>query len=169
MIILKIPYEFISQRAKICWNDILFAIEHQLVTPELAIDKAKEISSNQENILKEESELASSPKDEPVVELVSRLASAEAHPTEEEISAKWLYLALAWLYNNRDSVADPLSIVEEIYADFDYPREIAPFIRYMPMVGPDLGSREKNEQRLYDYWKEYLDQAGKRWSRSADQ
>jgi hypothetical protein len=26
------------------------------------------------------------------------------------------------------------------------------FVRYMPMIGPDLGSRELNEARMMEYW-----------------
>ena len=97
---------------------------------------------------------------------MSRLADAES-TSSDDVPGKWLYLVLAWLFENRRSVNDPLGRVEEIYSDFDYPREIAPFVRYMPMVGPDLGSREKNEARMYDDWKSYLDRAGRRFGRSA--
>ena len=46
----------------------------------------------------------------------------------------------------------------EVYSDFGYPPRIAGFVRYMPAEQPDLGSRELNEQRLYENWKRYLDQ-----------
>lgn len=74
-------------------------------------------------------------------------------------------LVLAWIYENREGVADPLGIVEEIYADFDYPGEVAPFVRYMPMSGPDLCSREKNEERMYGNWKAYLLEAGRHYAK----
>lgn len=70
----------------------------------------------------------------------------------------------AWLFERRASVHDPLGMVEEVYSDFGYPPEIAAFVRYMPMVGPDLGNREQNEARLYDHWKSYLVEAGKRFA-----
>jgi hypothetical protein len=66
-------------------------------------------------------------------------------------------LVLAWIYEHRGAFLDPLQTVEEVYADFGYPERIAGFVRYMPMDGPDLGSREANEQRLMERWKEYLD------------
>lgn len=62
---------------------------------------------------------------------------------------------------------DPVRVVEELYSDFGYPNEIAPFVRYMPMVGPDLGDRATNQARLYDYWKSYLEIASKRLERNA--
>ena len=78
--------------------------------------------------------------------------------------AKWLYLALAWLFENRDSVSDPLVQVEMIYADFDYPPEITSLVYYMPCDEPDLGSRELNEARIYANWENYLQAEAKRFS-----
>ena len=83
----------------------------------------------------------------------------EIERTEAELRDKWLYLVLAWLYEQRGAVPDPLQTVEEVYADFGYPEEIAGLIRYMPMDGPDLGSREANERRLFERWRQYLDSA----------
>jgi hypothetical protein len=34
------------------------------------------------------------------------------------------------------------------------------------MVGPDLGSRERNELRLFSYWEKYLDDSNKRLRQS---
>ena len=39
------------------------------------------------------------------------------------------------------------------------PKRIEKFVRYMPMVGPHLGSREAAERRLFERWKQYLDEA----------
>jgi hypothetical protein len=64
---------------------------------------------------------------------------------------------LAWLYERRDELPDPLACVDEVYADFDYPPQIARLVRYMPMDGPDLGSREANERRMFERWREYLE------------
>lgn len=54
-------------------------------------------------------------------------------------------------------------MVEEIYADFGYPPELAAFVRYMPMVGPDLGTTTLNEARMYERWQAYLDSAARRF------
>ena len=69
---------------------------------------------------------------------------------------KWAFLILAWVYEHRDSFEDPLDLVEKLYADLDYPEQVAPFVRYMPTDEPDLGSRGQNEQRLFQKWAEYL-------------
>jgi hypothetical protein len=49
---------------------------------------------------------------------------------------------------NKDSYSDPLVLVEQLYADFNYPETIASFVRYMPSEEPDLGYLELNEVHL---------------------
>lgn len=167
MIATKIPYDFLRQRVSLSWPEVKFGLDHRLIAPAVAIDKATDRLCEVDDASENEVMLASRTEGESVLELVSRLAHAESPASDENVRAKWLYLVLAWLFENRGAVSDPLGMVEEIYSDFGYPREVASFVRYMPMVGPDLGNREQNEARLYDYWKSYLAEAGKRFSRSA--
>lgn len=65
---------------------------------------------------------------------------------------KWAYLELKAAYEVRDRLSDPLGVVEEIYADFDYPESVASFVRYMP---PPAGS-PTGEDALYSRWASYL-------------
>jgi hypothetical protein len=167
MTVTDIPYEFISQRAELNWNEIKFGLDQQLIKPKAAINRATEHLCATDAGPKELVELASRTESESVAELVFRLADAETPPTDEQMKAKWLYLVLAWLFENRESLVDALGMVESVYSDFDYPKEIAPFVRYMPMDGPDLGNREQNEARMFDRWKTYLDRASKRFGRKS--
>ncbi|OIR03695.1 hypothetical protein GALL_141120 [mine drainage metagenome] len=155
----KIPSEFVKQLVDLNWREIKFGLDHQLIDSAAAIDRATESLCRNEPAAKAEVELAGLSHDEPVSELVDQLAQKEPEVGEEALREKWVYVVLAWLFENRSSFGSPLELVEEIYADFGYPREVAPFVRYMPMAGPDLGNREKNEARLYDYWRDYLDRA----------
>jgi hypothetical protein len=163
MITIKIPYDFIRCCANISWSDIKFGLERQLIAPQTAIDKALDKLHKNDNVSQYELELASRSENDSILELVDHLSDLDC-ATYDEIQDKWLYLALAWLFKNRKSVNDPLAIVEYIYSDFNYPNEIASFVRYMPMIGHDLGDHRKNEERLYEYWKEYLDKASKRFA-----
>ena len=167
MAIVEIPYQFLSQRVDLGWDEIKFGLDHQLLRPKAAIEKATEQLCGTDAAPKEVVELASLAESEPVADLVARLAKAQTPPVEEHVKAKWLYLALAWLFENRQSLVDPLGMVETVYADFDYPKEIAPFVRYMPMDGPDLGNREQNEARMFERWKSYLEQAAERFAQRA--
>jgi hypothetical protein len=107
-------------------------------------------------------DLAAAGQSEAISELVDQLAASEPNNPEEKLRQEWLYLVLAWIYEHRASDTDPLQRVAEVYADFGYPEEIAAFVRYMPMVGPDLGSRSANENRLFERWRKYLDETGQK-------
>lgn len=52
---------------------------------------------------------------------------AELFPPESV--RKWTYLELKAAYEIRDRLKDPLGVVEQIYADFDYPAAVAGFVR----------------------------------------
>jgi hypothetical protein len=71
-----------------------------------------------------------------------------------------LFLLLAWLYENRGKVQDPLGLVEELYADFDYPEQIAGFVRYMPPQDPS----RVGDSYLVENWRRYLDTAGRMYA-----
>jgi hypothetical protein len=66
----------------------------------------------------------------------------------------WLYLALAWLHDHQDEHADPLQLIEMLYADFGYPTEIEGLVRYMPAPRGTPTGVEGIEER----WRAYLQQ-----------
>jgi hypothetical protein len=73
-----------------------------------------------------------------------------------ESARKWLYLQLKAAYDECQRLNDPLGVVEEIYADFDYPPAVAPFVRYMPLQSGD----EPGVGPLMDRWADYLAREG---------
>ncbi|MDA3798974.1 MAG: DUF2247 family protein [Kiritimatiellae bacterium] len=162
MIVADIPFEFLRQHALMSWQDIKFGLDHQFIKPKVAIDKAIEMLSTIENNAIEEIELAGLSESDSVTKLVNQLAAKEVNQNDC-IKSKWLYLLLEWFFVNKLFINDPLGGVEKIYDDFDYPEEITAFVRYMPMVGEDLGSKELNEARLYEYWNVYLGDARKKF------
>ena len=65
---------------------------------------------------------------------------------------KWTYLELKAAFEMRKHLSAPLGIVEQIYAAFEYPEAVAPFVRYMPPPpGEPVG-----EEALYERWSKYL-------------
>lgn len=91
--------------------------------------------------------------------------ASQTSEQEDSISQrKFLYAILNWVYEHREHYADPLEVVEIIYADFDYPEEIAGFVRYMPTTDPVLSTLELNRERLFNKWKDYLEMQSSRYS-----
>jgi hypothetical protein len=140
------------------WRDVLFGLEQELLDPSAPVDFAVEQLAKAKEPVPELVELAGLDKQEQSRGLVESLASREQGGSTEETQRKWLYLVLAWLLEHREELPDPLRAVEEVYADFGYPAEIASFVRYMPSNAPDLGSREQNEARLFARWLVYLEE-----------
>lgn len=157
LIKLKIPATFASGKAVLSWRDLRFGIVCELLDPQAAIEFAIEQLGSEDEPAPALLELASAGRGEPVMPWVDQLAAAEAPCDEVLIRDKWLHIVLAWLYEHRAELSDPLQTVEEVYADFDYPEQIASFVRYMPMQGPDLGSRLANERRLFERWKVFVE------------
>lgn len=86
---------------------------------------------------------------DPVVERIGSLLGDEEETVSEiveavEVSGEWvsfesrvwLFLAVANLRDRWDSIAEPNRRLESIFADFEYPAEMEPFIGFMPYEGP---------------------------------
>ena len=89
-----------------------------------------------------------------VAELMSALDDPERIHDPRESSRKWRYLLLKAAFDDRERSQDPLGTVEEIYAQFDYPPSMRPFVRYMPLQSGD----EAGEAALMRRWMDYLNQ-----------
>lgn len=162
----RIPCDFIQLRSSLSWREVQFGLERRLIGASVAIAHAANQLSDLPQADPVQIQLAASSESDPILHLVVHLAARESRADEESIAAKWLYLVLAWVYENRHSLSDPLAVVEQVYSDFGYPREIAHFKRYMPMLGDDLGSREQNEARLVLSWEGYLESAAARFGQA---
>lgn len=157
-----IPSDFILQQTTLSWKEILYGIQNQLINPAIAI----KIAENQigENICSDNYliELAALNHNDSVLNYVIKLAETDTIPIEL-IEEKWLYLLLYWLFLNSTQYVNPLEIVENIYCEFNYPKQIVKFIRYMPNDDPDLGNKKLNELNLYKKWGEYLNIFASKW------
>lgn len=153
---IKIPSTFIKAHAHLTWREAEFGLQNCWLTDEtliaLAIDRVTAGDYSRDTM-----DLASVLPNEKykVRDIVRRLAASDPGYSPE----KWLFLLLAWLYEHRDVVEDALGLVEQLYADFDYPDEIASFVRYMPPQDP---SRVGNSY-LMEAWKRYLDHASRKY------
>lgn len=101
--------------------------------------------------------IASSSASDSIVESVRKLARDNGISDEGAIRLFWANILLAWVYEHREQFDDLLCVVEEIYSDYNYPEELAGFVRYMPSNAPDLGSVEANEQRMITSIGEYVE------------
>lgn len=156
LLALKIRRDFIeSKLGGLTWQDALFGLENQLIDPR-AIQELAVTDLDQPEPPASLIELATSETHDPVLDQVRDLAERESIQADSLSSRRWLYLVLAWLFEHRDQLPDPLQAVETVYAEFDYPEDVAGFVRYMPSDDPDLADRQLNEERLIGKWGRYL-------------
>jgi hypothetical protein len=158
-----LPYEYAAGLLDLNWQDVLFGIENRFFSDDAAIEHARAELSREEPPLQGIIDLAWLEKGESIHPHLEETAKAQSNRNVDRSKEKFLYLVLEWVYGQKGSCEDPLEIVECIYADFDYPSEIAKFVRYMPSEELLLGSVELNVQRLYRNWETYLEKQRQFW------
>ena len=130
------------------WKELLYGFEHGFIDEkgvsefacEALTKKSQQEAIELASLLPQENYLASN--------LLQSLADKDLSP-ETDTTKPWIFLLLSFLLEHQANYEDPLEIVEELYADFDYPEEIIPLVRYMP---PPEGV-EGSEERLFENWK----------------
>lgn len=158
-----IPVEFVLRHVKQpSWSDVDMGLRNGWLNAPAALEIAIQKIADNPNAPHAEVMLASTEPTETaeITEQVEKVAKAESEADRKRSKRRWLYLILAWLYENRASVADPLAEVEEIYSDFDYPEEVARFVRYMPPkeqdYWPQPSTPEEATTRLIRVWGDYV-------------
>ncbi len=144
---MTIPCEFLFRlRDPVDWNDLLYAYHRQIIditTLTAYVSRALgEVAFDNDAAIPD----GLPEKPEQLKPFLDR-AAGDVYPTDER-SKKWAMILAAFV--NEFEVGDKLTAIDDIYSSFDYPEELAGMVRYMPMLGPDLGSKEANENRMLE-------------------
>jgi len=161
---LSIPLEFIRNLVRVSWRDLRFGLVSELLDPQAPVEWGREQIARLTHPPEALIDLVGMSENCPSLGLVDQLAEDEPEQAGDQIRDKWLYLVLVWIYEHKDEYPDSLQRVEEVYGDFDYPEQMANFVRNMPMTGPDLGSIEANERRLFKRWKQYIGETAPKYA-----
>lgn len=162
MKIYPIPFSFVEGRVPFSWRDLLWGYERQFVGWSFIVDFANAKLNAESSELEVELSMLDKTEAFRVGELIRILACNEEFESDGKTVEKWLYIILEWVFTHRDCIEDAFSQVEEIYAEFDYPSEIANFVRYMPVTdgfNPALHTKEECDDRLIENWAKYLHSA----------
>jgi hypothetical protein len=157
-----LTYDFAIEFADLNWYDILFAIDNEYLMNQAAVEHAVSLFVQNEACPQTVIDLIClSPSEvEDTYSLRPYIAELASEVSEEGKSAtkqKLLYLVLQWIYDRQTKYTDPLCVVEIIYSDFGYPKNISSFVRYMPTTEPSLGSVELSIKRIFNNWREFLE------------
>lgn len=141
-----------SEAPWLSWGDIKYGLERGFLNSAGVVEYAVKGLSAESPA--EQYELVCLTGDDvnDVQECVSCLAAKDAQDVKNSEKA-WVFLIFLWVFRNRDAYQDPLGVVEELYADFDYPESIAPIVRYMPAADPSL----EGEDQLFKNWSNMLE------------
>jgi hypothetical protein len=150
-----IPGLFAYDTMQLKWGDILWAYTNGILGWYDIVDIAKKRLKDDINldlfILTQELADVTKSNIWQVSLTIEKLAQAE--PSDEcKAKKKFLYISLARLYKNWTSLADPFDAIDRVYIDFGYPKEIEPFIWYMPSTDgykPARHTREENIDHLH--------------------
>lgn len=148
---LKVPGRFLVRlREPVDWSDLRYAYANQIIDGKAVIDHACRVLSESETDNDELLAIASAKETDQLESLLDQLAGS-FEPTPDT-RRKWALIMAAFICESE--IADKLDAVEEVYSSFDYPEELAGMVRYMPISGADLGSKEANESRMLNLLKE---------------
>lgn len=154
-----LSYDYVSELINLTWQDILYGIKNKFLMENALIKYAIDelcVNENPSKLILELSCLQEGDSIYPYMDELMHLQQ-EQNVSDSSSKDKFLYVLLNWIYENKDKYKDPLEMVEYVYADFDYPEIISKFVKYMPLNEPSLGTIELNRERLFKYWKDYLD------------
>ena len=143
----QISREFTARMKSLEWDEVKVAIQLGYLHVDSAVDYAIKLIENGsvESIVLE---LASYDFGDTleIQDCLNRLKSNERFVFNKK---KWAMILLTFGFEHRDELAEPLQFIEEIYAEFDYPEEIAHLVRYMPYEG--------HPRNLMQDWEHFID------------
>lgn len=161
MDIYPIPFEFIESKLTLNWCDMKWGYEKNIITPDAPIQKAERtVLAGCYNDTELEMSFLYPDDTQELISLLGHLCGTSGQDDDSVSKGKWLFITLSWLWVNRSKFADPLAEVEAVYADFDYPKEMDGFIRYMPPVDgydPSIHTDEENYKNLMSKWEWFLE------------
>jgi hypothetical protein len=141
-----------SEAPWLSWGDIKYGLDRGFLNSTGVVEYAVKRLSSESPAEQYELACLSGDDGNDVQECVSRLAVKDVRDVGGAEKA-WMFLIFLWVFINRDKYQDPLGVVEELYADFDYPESIASIVRYMPAIDPSL----EGENQLFKDWSDILE------------
>ncbi len=152
---------FVLEQLRLSWTEVLWGYRRQYLGWSDVVEMATRCINQEPDGSDTVIELASLTRQDAqrAGEILEALSRAEATDVGTDPKRVWLFLILAWLYANRDHRSDPLGDVERVYADFEYPEEIAGLVRYMPAEPVSAGivdAADKPTEQLYSRWRQFV-------------
>ena len=124
----------LNQIPKWTWKELYYAIKNGIINYDDVIYYTKYSINERSNDLVYQ--LCLLEESEKIDDILKRLSEFELEETK----------------HIKNKYSDPLSMVEKVYVDFDYPDSICNLIRYMPV---DDDSKY-GDMKIYKKWRKYI-------------
>lgn len=148
------PSFLLAEQIPLTAEDLRYGLEHFFIKERAVIDIAvAQVRRGTSDPLLHELAALLRDEVERVPEVLDALGDPERIQDPRESARKWLYLQLKAAYSQRALLRDPLGVVEQIYADFNYPPLVSPFVRHLP---PQADGKP-GEAALIQRWARFLD------------
>lgn len=151
--IFQLPAPLVSHRVILTADELGYGYRNGLIDSGAAIALALAALVQNPGMPGPAAEIACLLSDEAdkVPVLVNEIGTAD-----DSVEATWAYLALAWLHEHQSDAEDPLRVIEEWYAEFNYLEEMAGLVRFTP---PPPGAATSIDA-IYRRWNQHLETAG---------
>jgi hypothetical protein len=148
----KLTKSFVAAHSHLGWRDLAWAVTNGWLDTSALAGLADDLAAGDED-LRAEAALAAMDDDELALASFLEAQAAKDPAPIAAVRKRWMDIAVAWVYQNRNLFDDPLSKVEEIWEAFDHPSELNRLIRWMPAPeGQPVG-----DAAMMDRWKSYVD------------
>lgn len=153
--------EFCLEAVHLSWSDVLWAVEKGIFgwrdVQKFAVANLDKIESSSFDLDTQIAALGKNDASE-IMDLARSASSSEGGGIDT--AARWRFLLLKWVYENRPLFANSLGVVEDLYAEFGFPQDMEAFVPFLPPSDgwePTKHSQAENEMRLFDNWRRYLE------------
>jgi hypothetical protein len=157
------PVKFCIHLTDLFWCDVLWAIEYRIFGwKDVKTYALFCIEKSDQKSLDIEYAIADLEKNDAskIIDLARDAALRDRIEADGNQRDKWLFLLLAWIYSNREIFSNPLSVVEELYSEFDYPESIESFVGYLPAKDgwdSQAHSTAENEAQMMSKFQQFIE------------
>lgn len=159
-----ITYKFLSQNVNVCWQDICYGLIHKCITIDVAEQHCNEMIMTGVSLSQEYDTILSSLDENEIFRCVQSLAGKEkAVFHHDELSQKWLFVILLWVYEHRNEYGDPLMAAQVICDDFGSPPKVTSFVWHMLPQNVDNDTIKARDVQMMANWRDYIDREKFNW------
>lgn len=143
----KLTGAFVAGRLKPGWKDLLWTATNHWLDAKTIAKFADELASDDVRV-----EVATAAIDgaEAALRSVLEREAATDETPDASVRERWMRVAVAWLYENRETYTDPWAVIEEVWEAFGHPESLNGLIRWMP---PPPGGKP-GEAGMLERWRD---------------